>query len=377
MPKILLKKVLNDCLLFFVISLLASTLIIWIFQAVNFLDIIIEDGRDHIVYINYSLLNLPKIINRLIPFVVFFSFFYVISKYEINNELVIFWHFGVKKIFFINYFLKFSIIIMLVQLISSSYIVPFSQDKAKSFLRESKINIYDSFIKPKKFNDTLKGITIYSEDKNENDELINIYLRQNKDFNNYTITYAKKGKFIFKNDLPILLLLDGETLSIQNNKITKFKFLQSDFNMNNNEGNKSLYIKTQEMKSTKLMICLIQLSKYDSLNYNRNNQFIENCSKKNLHIIYKELTKRFFGAFYIPFLILLATMVIIKSKENKKFNNFRIIIFLIGIFSIIFSEICLKLMTDSIYRNIPLAIMPLILFLIFYSVIFLKKDNLN
>lgn len=106
MPKILLKKVLKDCLLFFVISLSASTLIIWIFQAVNFLDIIIEDGRDHAVYINYALLNLPKIINRLIPFVIFFSFFYVISKYEINNELVIFWTYGVKKNFIYQLFFE-------------------------------------------------------------------------------------------------------------------------------------------------------------------------------------------------------------------------------------------------------------------------------
>lgn len=376
MPKILLKKVLKDCLLFFVISLSASTLIIWIFQAVNFLDIIIEDGRDHAVYINYALLNLPKIINRLIPFVIFFSFFYVISKYEINNELVIFWTYGVKKILFINYFLKFSITVLLVQLILSLYIVPNSQDKAKSFIRDSKINIYESFIKPKKFNDTLKGITIYSENKNENEELINIYLRQNKNSDNYNITHAKKGKFIFKNDLPILILFDGETLSVQNNKMTRFKFLQSEYNLNNNEGNKSMYIKTQEMKSTKLLICVIQLTNYKLFNYN-NNEFIENCSKKNLHVIYKELTKRFFGAFYTPLLILLATMVIIKPKENKKFNNFRIIIFLIGIFSIISSEICLKLMTDSIYKNIPLAIFPIILLFIFYSIIFLKQEYLN
>ena len=58
----------------------------------------IEDGRDYLVYINYSLLNFPKIITKVLPFVFFFSFFYVITKYELNNELIIFWNFGVKKI---------------------------------------------------------------------------------------------------------------------------------------------------------------------------------------------------------------------------------------------------------------------------------------
>ena len=65
MKKILFRKLLFDCLVFFVITLLSTSLIIWIFQAVNFLDIMVEDGRDYMVYVNYSLLNFPKIISKL------------------------------------------------------------------------------------------------------------------------------------------------------------------------------------------------------------------------------------------------------------------------------------------------------------------------
>ena len=71
---------------------------IWVFQAVNFLDIMIEDGRSYSVYLSYSLLNFPKILNKLFPFVLFFSLFYVTIKYEANNELIIFWNFGENKI---------------------------------------------------------------------------------------------------------------------------------------------------------------------------------------------------------------------------------------------------------------------------------------
>ena len=56
MKKILFRKILSDCLIFFLITLFFASLIIWIFQAVNFLDIMIEDGRDYIVYIKYTLL---------------------------------------------------------------------------------------------------------------------------------------------------------------------------------------------------------------------------------------------------------------------------------------------------------------------------------
>ena len=83
MKKLLFRKLLTDCLTFFFITLISATTIIWVFQAVNFLDIMVEDGRDYLVYINYSLLNFPKIITKIFPFALFFSFFYTLAKYEL------------------------------------------------------------------------------------------------------------------------------------------------------------------------------------------------------------------------------------------------------------------------------------------------------
>ena len=98
MKKILFRKILFDCLIFFLITLFFTSIIIWVFQAVNFLDIIVEDGRNYLVYLNFSILNFPKVLSKLVPFILFFSFLFVIGKYELNNELIIFWNFGINKI---------------------------------------------------------------------------------------------------------------------------------------------------------------------------------------------------------------------------------------------------------------------------------------
>ena len=162
MKKLLFRKLLIDCLTFFLITLLSASVIIWVFQAVNFLDIMIEDGRSYKVYINYSLLNFPKIVSKVLPFTFFFSFFYVITRYEINNELIIFWNFGVNKLQLINFLFIFSIFLTLIQIVLSTFVVPTTQDLARSFLRSSSVNFLESFLKQKKFNDTIKGVTIYS-----------------------------------------------------------------------------------------------------------------------------------------------------------------------------------------------------------------------
>mgnify|MGYP001277855832 FL=1 len=107
MKKILFRKLLLDCLVFFLIILISTSVIIWVFQAVNFLDIMIEDGRNYSIYITYTLLNLPKIISRIMPFALFFSFTYIFIKYEMNNELMIFWNIGISKLQLVHFFFKF------------------------------------------------------------------------------------------------------------------------------------------------------------------------------------------------------------------------------------------------------------------------------
>ena len=217
--KILFKKVLLDCLIFFIIALSFAGLIIWIFQAVNHLDIMIEDGRNHLTYIKYTLLIFPKVITKLLPFIFFLSFIYVITKYETENELIIFWNFGVKKITFINFFFRFSIVLAIFQIILTSFIVPKSQDKARSYLRDSDINFVENLIKQKKFNDTIKNLTIYIDGK-DNDNFYNkIYKKKENSNNNFQITYAEKGKFIYNKENQTFDLYNGETIVIKNKQI--------------------------------------------------------------------------------------------------------------------------------------------------------------
>ena len=54
MKKILFRKLLIDYLTFASLALVSTTIVIWVFQAVNHLDIMIEDGRDYLVYLNFT-----------------------------------------------------------------------------------------------------------------------------------------------------------------------------------------------------------------------------------------------------------------------------------------------------------------------------------
>ena len=370
MKKILFRKLLLDCITFFLIALLSSSIVIWVFQAVNFLDIMIEDGRDFLVYIKFSLLSFPKIFSKLLPFVFFFSLFYITGKYERNNELMIFWNFGVNKIKIINFFLNFSIILMLIQITLTAFVVPKSQELSRSFLKESKVNFFGNFIKKQKFNDTIKGVTIFSESKDSEGNLYNLYLKKDIGISDFQITYANKGTFKDINGTPVLVLFNGETISKKNDEITNISFSKSDFVLKSLETNTTTYAKTQEISTYDLFRCIGIIYEFNYINKKIINKKIPNCSIQNIKNILKEFYKRLVIPFYIPILTLIPLILIILSKENSNYNILKITTFLIGLTVIIFSETTIRFISDTIGPNIKISLIPFFLFLVLYIIFF-------
>ena len=259
---------------------------------------------------------------------------------------------------------------MIVQITLSSLIIPKSQDLARSFLRTSTVNFYGNFIKPQRFNDTIKNVTIYSEKKDNEGNLYNLYLKKQLDQNNFQLTYAKKGIFKEFNKMPILVLYDGATITGKNDKITNFSFSKSNFPINNFKSNATTYKKTQELSSFQLFQCLIFLQNKKKSEESK----IENCSKKNLKNIYKELYKRFLIPFYIPLLVLIPFLLTLSSKENLNYSKLKTTTFFIGIVFIVLSETTIKLISAAYLKNIMICLIPF-LFLIFLYLIFIKKTN--
>ena len=359
MKKIIFRKLLQDCLIFFILALFGISIIIWVFQAVNFLDIMIEDGRNYSVYFNYTLLNFPKIISRILPFALFFSFTYTFIKYEASNELIIFWNHGVTKLSIINFFFWISILIMIFQILLLSIVVPKSQELARSELRSSDVDYFEGLIKPKKFNDTIKGLTIYAEDKDDKEEFNKIYIKKNNEKNGFQITFAKKGVFESKGNKKVLVLYDGQTLTQNGQNLTNFDFSKSDFSFANMGTHLLTHKKIQEQSTNSLIKCMQSI--FGLSDYN-----IINCNKNNPRNTYKELFKRLIIPFYLPVLILVSLLLIITSKENLKYKKNKFLVFFLGFGIIILSESSLGYITNNLAKNICILILPMILTLIIY-----------
>ena len=189
MKKIIYLNFLKETSVFFLVSSIAVTIIVWVIQAVNYLEFVTEDGHSFQIYFYYTLLSLPKIYNKLLPFMFFFSIFFTLIKYEEQNQTLIFWTNGISKINFLKVILIFSIFFLILNFVFSLFIVPNSQDKARSYIRKSNIDYLPFLIKPKKFIDTVEKLTIYS-DRRDNDILENIIIKDKFSWSTFPIVVA-------------------------------------------------------------------------------------------------------------------------------------------------------------------------------------------
>ena len=378
MKKIIYRNLATDCVKFFLLTIFTISTIIWVLQAVNYLDFVIEDGHGFFVYFNFTLLSFPKILSRIYPFAVFLSFSYILLKYEDKNELIIFWNFGIKKIHFINFFIKVSLFFVILSLLLNALITPMTQDKARSFIRSSDLDFFESVLKPKKFVDVVQNLTIYYEKKNENGELENMFLNDKSSPNESQTTIAKTGKFEMRGDKKILVLYDGKTINNVNRKTSEFNFSKTDFNISNFSTHTITHQKTQETSTKELILCLLIINNLKKDIGNKIKRELNNCTLMNIVNIYKEIYSRLIKPIYITFLISISLLLILKSKSDHTFKTQKFRIYSLGFLSIIFLETSSKFISPNLMQNLFLSMLPIILILIiyFYFLITLKVKKI-
>ena len=167
MKKTIYKYIFHEFLRYFAISIFALSVIAWTIQAVNFLDLVTEDGHAFRIYFYYSLLTLSKILTKLVPICFLIASVLTILKMDKDNELIALWTSGLNKIHVVNLIFNISLIIMFIQLFLTIFLNPTTLNFSRTILKSSDLQFVPSLLKERQFNDTVKTLTIFVDKKNE------------------------------------------------------------------------------------------------------------------------------------------------------------------------------------------------------------------
>ena len=371
MDKLIFRKFSLDIVNFFLIASFSITFIAWIIQAVNFLDLVSDDGHSLNVYFTYVSLNLPKIFSKTIIFVFFISIFYVINKYNNSNELIVFWNNGIQKISFINFILQFSVLFLILQLVLNLFIVPKSQNLGRLYIKDSNIDFLPKLISEKKFINVVRNLTIFVEDYKNDGKLSKIYINEKIDTENSKIIVSESGRIIKKKNKYILRLFNGGITNISKNNTYTLNFSETDYDLSEFSTKTVTHTKTQELETIALIKCIKRFLKKKEINKNAiiNNPENSSCHSRTVKSISEELYKRLILPFYTLIISLIAASLVIEPKSKYFLKLHKLNIFLIGIAVIIISQLSLKFLLSSTSVTYMILLLPIILVLVYYFVL--------
>ena len=186
----------------------------WINRAVGLFDRLIGDGQSALVFLEFSLLTLPFIIQLVLPISAFAATVYVTNRLTSESELVVMQATGFSAFRLARPVLYFGLIAAVMMMALMHVLVPISRTMMADRNAEISENVTARFLTEGQFTHPAKGITLYIREITENGELLDIFLADDRAEKTRTTYTALRAFLVRGTDGPKLVMFDGMAQSI-------------------------------------------------------------------------------------------------------------------------------------------------------------------
>jgi len=353
----------------FLTIVLGLSLIALTVRAVNFLELIVDNGYPVTTYFQYSILNIFGIAPKFMPLAFFISVIIFIIKHQGDSEFIILWTSGVKKLQLVNLILFSSITVLIIYLVFSAFLTPLALNKSRQLLTADQLNSFLPTIRSQQFSDSFKGFTFIVDDK-VNNEVNNIFIHDtNNNLKNFSSNIGNvSSTTIIANQGIInnrkMLLINGQIISSKKKEeVEVINFEQLDISLNNLSSAIIKMPKLQEISTLKLLSCFVKDSNEKKF-----------CNKDAKKEIIPNLIRRLILPFYIPVVSLLCSFLLVKNNINllEKMKIYLFTFLLLVLTELFIRYTGINYQIRSIYIILPFALIMSVYLILNYK---LKKFN--
>ena len=224
--------VLKQLLTLFGFFALILVLIYWVNRAVSLFDQLIADGQSIFIFLEFTSLTLPWIIQMVTPAAGFAAVVYVVHRLSIDSELVILQTSGRSNCQIATPVWIFALCVTLITLVLYNVLVPISQSRLQQRQTEVAENVTARLLTEGAFLKPNENITFYLKSISNDGQLESVFLNSTIDPKR-NVTYSATKAFLVRSDIgPQLVLIDGlvQSLDIKTQRLTVTRF--NDFVVN-------------------------------------------------------------------------------------------------------------------------------------------------
>ncbi len=354
----------------FLVILFGLTVIAWTVRAVNFLDLVVESGYSIITYFQYSFLNIFGILTKFIPLSFLLALMVFIVKQIQENEFIILWTSGVKKLKLINLFFIVSLFILFFYLIFAIFLTPLALNQSRLILSKDGFNSFLPTIRIQQFSDSFQGFTFIVEKKFKN-EIKNVFIHDKSNtLKNLTAEQSGKSSTTIVAEEGVveekkMILFNGQIISNEKDNLKSeiIKFQQLNIDLKNLQTDTIKTPKLQETSTIKLIDCMLGFSE---------EKICGEGTKKEITTV---LNRRLILPFYMPIVSLLCSFLLIKTKSKKNYFLNKYSIFALSFIILLYAELIIRYTGISKLIGALFIISPLVLIPIIYSLLIFKLSR--
>jgi len=343
--------------------MLAMTGIVWLTQSLRFIDLIVIKGLPLEIFINLTILIIPKLLVTIIPFIGFLASLITYIRLNNDSEIISMKSAGINNFKIILPALIFGVSLGILTLFLENLFSPYAYNKFKNLQYEIRNNYISTLFQEKVFSSPIQGLTIFIKERDQIGNLEGIMIHDARDKNKKISINAEQGKIVSTPKGARFLLINGNRQEINKNQnISILYFDQYTLNIKNyNKNNTSRFREASERKFHEL------INPNENINKIYKNEFLA------------EAHKRIFTPLIIVIMVLIGAMASIIGKFDRKKSVISLFYpitaaLTMQFYLIISPQIIMQYPNTSLFIYISIFILYMILlFIILNNIITFKK----
>ncbi len=194
---------------------LGLTLAIWLSQSLRFVDLIVNKGLPVPTFLYLASLLLPRFLTIVLPIAIFCAVLFIYNRLSNDSELVVMRAVGLGQAELARPALLVACAVTVILYSLSLYLLPVSYRAFKDLYTNLRDEHYSLVLQEGKFQELVKGVTVYIRERDRNGVLAGIVVHDSRDQDRPVTYMAETGALLAEADaVPRVVLIKGNRQSI-------------------------------------------------------------------------------------------------------------------------------------------------------------------
>ncbi len=210
-----------------VFATVGMTVIVWLTQSLDMIDLVVNRGQSALVFAKLSVLILPFLLANILPIAIFVAVLYGLHRLREDSELTVMNASGVSRWGLVKPVLVFGTIATLIAYSLNLYFVPAGYRTMKDMIYEIREDLAGLLLREGEFINPVEGVTVYIGSAPPGGDLLDLMVHNSRDPERPITYLARRGAFL-RTDAGPRLVMENGTILVRQTETANVSLLQFD-----------------------------------------------------------------------------------------------------------------------------------------------------